>query len=419
MQIVTDFKTIEDILKTYDTVVVGMAASEPQYFISHLKDIKKHITIINCLALHPYAFNEHIQIKSLFYSSVLRQHPNTHIQYVPTHLRNASKLITTQYKPFIFVGSASLVDHEGYVSLSLSNVYEYEAFMHADVKILELSPHMPKTSGNHKVLYTDIDYVIHTDNIPYTLPQSKVDPRDKIIGKLIADQIEDGSTLQFGIGAIPNEVAHHLVHKKDLGIHTEMFSDGFMELIKSKAANGLKKVSHQGKHVCSFALGSLELYKFLDNNKDVEFYNASYVNDPSEIAKNPKQVSINTTIEIDLSGQCNSETLRGQHYSGTGGQTDTAIGAQMSLGGKSFIALHSTSQIKTEDGHVKTISKIVSKFKNGTSVSLSRNDIDFVATEFGIVKLKGLSLKERAEKLISIAHPDFRVQLEEEFKSQI
>jgi acyl-CoA hydrolase len=192
-----------------------------------------------------------------------------------------------------------------------------------------------------------------------------------------------------------------------------------MELIKSKAANGLKKVSHQGKHVCSFALGSLELYKFLDNNKDVEFYNASYVNDPSEIAKNPKQVSINTTIEIDLSGQCNSETLRGQHYSGTGGQTDTAIGAQMSLGGKSFIALHSTSQIKTEDGHVKTISKIVSKFKNGTSVSLSRNDIDFVATEFGIVKLKGLSLKERAEKLISIAHPDFRVQLEEEFKSQI
>ena len=419
MQLLTDFKTIEDVLKRFDTIVVGMAASEPQYFISHLKDIQTPVTIINCLALHPYPFNPHVSIKSLFYSSVLRKYPDTHIQYIPTHLRNASKLITNQYKPFVYIGSASLPDALGYVSLSLSNVYEYEAFMHAEVKILELSPHMPKTHGDHKVLYTDIDYVIQTNHIPYTLPQSKVDPRDKIIGKLIADHIEDGSTLQFGIGAIPNEVATHLKHKKDLGIHTEMFSDGFMELIKSKAANGLKKTTHKGKHVCSFALGSLELYAFLDNNPDVEFYHASYVNDPSEIAKNQKQVSINTTIEIDLSGQCNSETLRGNHYSGTGGQTDTAIGAQMSLGGKSFIALHSTSQIKTDDGQVRTVSKIVSRFKNGTSVSLSRNDIDYVATEYGIVKLKGLSLKERVEKLISIAHPDFRVQLEEEFKSQI
>lgn len=414
-----EFHAIEEVLKTFNTVVVGMAASEPQYFLSHMKNITKDIQIINCLPLQPYAFNPHVYIKSLFYSAVLRQYPTTHIQYIPTHLRHASTLITTSYKPFVYIGSASLKDEDGNVSLSLSNVYEYEAFKHAEVRILELSPHMPNTHGDHRVLYKDIDYIVETNNIPYTLPPSKVDPRDKIIGKLIADEIEDGSTLQFGIGAIPNEVAHHLLHKKDLGIHTEMFSDGFMALITSGAANGLKKNTHQGKHVCSFALGSDALYEFLNNNKEVEFYHASYINDPSEIAKNPKQVSINTTIEIDLSGQCNSETLRGKHYSGTGGQSDTAIGAQMSMGGKSFIALHSTSQIKLKDGQVKTLSKIVSNFKNGSSVSLSRNDVDFVATEFGIVKLKGLTLKERAKKLISIAHPDFRDQLEEELKSQM
>ncbi len=407
MPTITEIENLKDIIKPYDTIVFAMAAMEPQSTIKQLELLDHDLTVINCLPLQKYPISKHVSIKSLFYSAVLREYPEAQVDYVPIHLNQAANTILNYDKPFIFIGSSSM-PKDGKVSLSLSNVYEYEAFHAATLRILEMSPHMPYTEGNHLIDLELIDHIIYTKHVPKTIETKEGDERDKRIGQYIADLIEDGSTIQLGIGSIPNEVAKHLVYKKDLGIHTEMFSDGCMEIILSGAANGRKKTLHQNKHICSFALGSEKLYNFLKDRKDIEFLNASYVNDPHVISKNYQQVSINTTIEVDLTGQCNSETIRQKHYSGTGGQSDTAIGAQKSFGGKSFIALHSTATIKLANGETKRISKIVPSFENGTSVTLSRNDVDYIVTEFGVAKLKGLTLKERAKKLIEIAHPDFR-----------
>jgi acyl-CoA hydrolase len=247
------------------------------------------------------------------------------------------------------------------------------------------------------------------------LPDAEPNEKDIAIGNFIADKIKNGSTLQLGIGGIPNAVAHALMHKKDLGIHTEMFTTGLMKLVKAGTANGARKKTHKGKHVCCFALGTQELYDFIDNNPSVQILNGNYVNDPAIIGLNDNQVSINTTIEVDLTGQCASESIGHRQFSGTGGQADTAIGAQNSKGGMSFITLYSTANVKNpETGEREEISKIVPFLKPGAIVTLSRADVDYVVTEYGCVALRGTSVAERVELLISIAHPKFRAELRAE-----
>jgi acyl-CoA hydrolase len=235
-----------------------------------------------------------------------------------------------------------------------------------------------------------------------------------LIGKHIAKYINDGDTLQLGIGGIPNAVADQLHHKKDLGVHTEMLTTGFMKLYQSGAVTNRKKTLHNGKFVAAFALGTKELYEFIDDNPSIMLLNGNYVNDPCIIGQNDNQVSINTSIEIDLTGQCCSESIGPIQFSGTGGQTDTATGAQRAKNGRSFIALYSTANVKNkETGEREEISKIVPFLKLGAAVSLSRNDVDYVVTEYGAVRLRGTSIQERVELLISIAHPKFRDELRE------
>ncbi len=411
-----------ELIEPNQYIVVSMAAAEPKLFLSNLAKIKKPIKILNCLPIEKMdeiaPLHQYIEFDSLFYSRQLRHFENSYknVSYVPSHLHASGINRLNRFPPDIYIGTGSKHPVDGSISMSLSNVYEFDAFKRAKLKVIELNPNMPYVYGDHIIQSNDIDYIIDVDYEPSTINYETKDDRDIKIAQYIANEIEDDSTLQFGIGSIPNAVAKALKHKKNLGIHTEMLSDGLINLVTEQVVTGNKKSIYQKKHVCSFILGTKELYDYVHLNKDIFLMSASIVNDPYEIGQNHKQISINTTIEIDLTGQCNSETLNLKHYSGTGGQSDTAIGAQRSKGGKSFIALHSTAQIKKSDGTLQKISKIVPTFKNGTSVSLSRNDVNFVVTENGIVNLKGLTIKERINALISIADPEFKNELEIEAK---
>lgn len=413
------------LVKSNDTIVLGMAGAEPKYFIQALHSRAQELSnvkVTNCLPFENGEFfinpeyKSSFSVDSWFYGASLRKaHDHGNISFIPNHLHLAGRKRFEHTKPNIFVGTATPPDKHGFLSLSLSNVYEKEAIALADIVILEVSPNFPRTFGDLEVHQSDVDYMVHVDYYPPVLPDAEPNEKDLAIGQYIADKIKNGSTLQLGIGGIPNAVAHALLHKKDLGIHTEMFTTGLMKLVKSGAANGSRKNTHRGKHVCCFALGTQELYDFIDNNPSVQILNGHYVNDPAVIGLNDHQVSINTTIEVDLTGQCASESIGHRQFSGTGGQADTAIGAQNSKGGMSFITLYSTTMVKNPTtGEREEISKIVPFLKPGAAVTLSRADVDYVVTEYGCVSLRGTSISERVELLISIAHPKFREELRAE-----
>jgi 4-hydroxybutyrate CoA-transferase len=234
---------------------------------------------------------------------------------------------------------------------------------------------------------------------------------EREIGCNCASLINDGDTLQLGIGAIPDAVLLFLKEKKDLGIHTEMFSDGAMELVKSGVINGRLKTLHPGKLVATFLMGTRALYDFVHNNSSVEMLPVDYVNNPAVIGRNDNMVSINSCIEIDLMGQVNAESIGTKQFSGTGGQVDYVRGASVSKGGRSIIAVPATAS-------KGKVSRIVPFLSPGAAVTTSRNDVDYVVTEYGVAKLKGRTLAQRAEALIAIAHPDFRDELKEEYKKR-
>jgi len=414
-----------DLVKSNDEIVVGMAANEPQLFMSnlHLAGPRvNNVTVTNCL---PIAYGEFFIdpkwrnsffLDGWFYTNVVRKaHENGNISFIPNHLHLAGKKRLFHKKPNIFVTAATMPDKHGFVSLSLSNVYERLMIDAADITILEINPNFPRTLGDMAVHISEVDYLIEAHYPAPFLPVAESSEKDIIIGNLIASQIHDGDTLQLGIGGMPNAVAKALVTKKDLGIHTEMFTSGMVDLIKAGAVNGSKKTLHKGKHVAAFAFGTKELYEFIDDNPSVMILQGHYVNDPAIIGLNDNMVSINSTLEIDLTGQCASESLGTRQFSGTGGQSDTAVGAQNAKNGRSFMALYSTAMVKNpETGLKEETSKIVAMLKPGAAVTLSRNDVDYVVTEYGIAPLRGTNIRERAKLLISIAHPKFREQLTKE-----
>ncbi len=417
--------TIEEALnlvKDNDHIVAGMAASEGRAFFTDLHTVAKrlnHVTIDNCLPLYPYefmineAYKDNFTVNSWFFSNDLRKaFKNKNITFIPNHLHFAGTKRTHHIKPNIYVGNATRPDEHGFVSLSLSNVYEKRMIELADIVILEINPHLPRTLGDVELHESDADYFVEVNYEVPVLADTEPNEKDKLIGKHIAEKIHDGDTIQLGIGGIPNAVALALMDKKDLGVHTEMLTTGFMKLYQSGAITNKKKTLHRGKMVAAFALGTRELYDFIDDNPGIMILDGNYVNDPMIIRLNDNQVSINTTIEIDLTGQCASESIGPIQFSGTGGQSDTATGAQRAKNGRSFIALYSTANVKDPiTNERKPISKIVPMLKQGAAVTLSRNDVDFVVTEYGVAALRGTTIKERVERLIEIAHPDFKEQL--------
>ena len=405
-----------------DVIVSALGAAEPREIVKNLHTIAdrvKDVSVSTCLPFYPAEYFNNVKYKDSFkmdgwfYTAAMRAaQKNGTVSFMPNHLHLAGMKRLAHKKPNVFIGTASLVDEHGYVSLSLSNVYEKTMIEASDTVILEVNPNFPRTFGDLELHISDVDFLVETNYEVPELPNTEPTEKDLKIGALIAEQINDGDCLQIGIGGIPNAVAKSLASKKDLGIHTEMFTTGLMELVKSGAATGKRKQMQKGKHVAAFAMGTKELYEFIDNNPSVSILDGNWTNDPYVIAKNDNQVSINTTIEIDLTGQCASETIGHIQYSGTGGQADTAIGAQKSKNGRSFIALYSTAMVKNkETGEREEISKIVPFLKQGATVSLSRNDVDKVVTEYGIAELRGTNVAERVQRLIAIAHPKFKEEL--------
>jgi acyl-CoA hydrolase len=419
------FITVEEALgmiKSGDHVVSGLAGAEPKLLMESLHKIHenvKDVRVMTCLPMgvYPYyddpQYRESFLMEGWFYSVAMRKrHRDKTVTFIPNHLHFAAKKRIDYRAPNVYVGNCSPIDKHGYISLGLSAVYEREMIEMADLVILEINPNVPRTFGDTLLHASEVDFFIETDYAMPELPITEPNEKDKKIGEHIAAYIEDGSTLQLGIGGIPNAVAQALMSKKDLGIHTEMFTDGMVDLYNAGAVTNVQKSLLPGKMVAAFALGSKKLYDFIDDNPAVAIMRGAFVNDPYVIGQNKKMVSINTSIEVDLTGQCCSESIGTKQISGTGGQADTAIGAQNAEGGMSFIALYATAKVKDPaTGTMIEKSKIVPTLAPGAIVSLSRNDVDFVVTEYGVAALRGTSVRERVKRLIAIAHPDFRDEL--------
>lgn len=408
-------------VKSNDVIVTGLGAAEAQLFMNNIHTIAdrvENVTITNCLPTSTGEFlkpeyKNAFNIDGWFYAPPIRKaHKNGNCAFIPNHLHLAATKRLFHVKPNIYVGPATPPDKHGFMSLSVSNTYEKRMIDAADIVILEINPNYPRTFGDVEIHYSEIDYLVEADYPVPTIPDVPSSEKDMVIGKYIADMINDGDCIQLGIGGIPNAVAAYLTDKKDLGVHTEMMTSTMVDLAKSGVINGSKKTLHKGKIVCTFALGNKELYDYIDDNPSVMVLDGAYVNDPYTYGKIDNMVSINTTLEIDLTGQCASESIGPVQFSGTGGQADTAIGAQNAKNGRSIMALYSTAMVKNnETGEKEEISKIVSMLKPGAIVSLSRNDVDFVVTEYGVASLRGTNIRDRVERLINIAHPKFREQL--------
>lgn len=406
-----------DKVKSNDEIVVGLAGAEPVGFLSNLHEIKdkvKDVSVVTCLNMNDYKFTSdpsmkgHFINETWFYSPLTRKaHSYGTATFIPNHLHLAATKRLSYKKPNIFIASASPMDKHGYFSISLSVTYERDYIEKADMVILEINENLPRTFGDTSVHVKEVDFIYeHHGAIP-ELPVVEPSQKDMIIGNYIAELVEDGSTIQLGIGGIPNAVAKALMNKKDLGIHTEMITEGMMDLYEAGVVTNRRKTLHKNKMIGTFALGSKRLYDFIDNNVGVELRRGAYTNDPYVIGQNYKMVSINTTLQIDITGQCASESIGFKQYSGSGGQADTGIGAQNSPEGKSIIALYSSAK-------KDTLSTIVPFLNLGAAVTYSRNDVDYVVTEYGVAALRGRSIKERVQNLIAIAHPNFREELKTE-----
>ena len=269
---------------------------------------------------------------------------------------------------------------------------------------MEVNPNYPRTFGDTMVHISQVTALVESNRNILCIDPAPYTEVDATIGRYVASLVEDGSTIQLGIGNIPNAVANELKVKKHLGIHTEMFTETMVDLIECGAVDNTQKGFNDGVSICSFTMGSRRLYDFLDDNPMVLFKSSTYSNDPYTIGRNNKFVSINATLEMDLTGQAASESVGPVQFSGSGGQAETVQGAQMSPGGKSILAMHST--YTDQDG--KMHSKIVPMLTPGAAVTTSRNDVDYVVTEYGIAWLRGLTISERVQALTKIAHPDFR-----------
>jgi acyl-CoA hydrolase len=405
-----------NMVQSNQKVCTAMAASEPQGLLKGLerrKDELENVSLVSCLMMGDYEILKpemkgRFLNETWFYGPGDRaNHSHGNVTYIPNNLHEAGRKKLANDKINIFWGTASPMDKRGFFSLSLGLTYEKMMVEAADIVVLEINENLPWTLGDTHVHISEIDYLVEHNAPLLEIPVVEPQEEERIIGNYIAEMIEDGSTLQLGIGGIPNAIAQSLVGKKDLGIHTEMFTDGMVDLFAAGAITGRRKTLWRGKMVGTFALGTKKLYDFIDRNLAVEFQQGNIVNDPCVIGQNYRMVSINTALQVDLTGQVCSEAIGNRHYSGTGGQADTHRGAQRSEGGKGIITLRSTAK----RGEVSTI---VAQLPTGAKVTLGRNDIDYVVTEYGVAHLKGRSVRDRVEAMINIAHPDYRSELRAE-----
>ena len=407
------------LVHSHQAIGTAMAAAEPMGLLKELsnhRDRLDEVAIWVCLPLRLYDFilkpemSGHFFVENWFYGVPDREvHPQGRTSYIPNNLHQAAscKLHAAKNHVNVFWGTATPPDKRGFMSLSLSLVIEKQLIDAADLVILEINENLPWTLGDTQIHISEVDYVVENHVPLFELPSARPAPWEEAIGGHIADLIEDGSTIQLGIGGIPNAITSFLMERRDLGVHTEMFTSGMVDLYEAGVITGRKKSLWKGKMVGAFALGTQKLYDFLHNNLAVELQQGRVTNDPSVIGKNFKMVSVNTALQVDCSGQVCSQSIGPRHFSGTGGQLDTHRGAQLSPGGRGIIALRSTAR----NGALSTI---VPMLTEGAEVTVPSHDVDTIVTEFGVAELKGKTIKARTEALIKVVHPDFRTWIRDE-----
>lgn len=397
-------------------VFIQGAAMTPDILVNALCERSHELKNVEILHMHTegeaayaeHPCNEAFIVNSCFVGKNVRSAVNSgHGAYIPIFLSEIHLLFRRNILPLdVAFIQVSPPDKHGFCSLGVSVDITLPAIETAKIVIAQINSKVPRTHGDGFIHINNIDYAVKNDAPIYTSITTEPTKIENVIGNHVASLIEDGATLQMGIGNIPNSVLANLNNHKRLGIHTEMFSDGILPLVENGVITGEEKVKKRGKIVSCFAMGSQKLYDFVDDNPIINFREAAYTNDTAIIRRNPKVTAINSAIEIDLTGQVCADTIGKYQYSGVGGQMDFIRGASLSEGGKAIIAMPSITS--------KGYSKIVPFLKEGAGVTTTRAHVHYVVTENGVVDLFGKNLKQRAKALIAIAHPDYQQTLEEE-----
>ena len=427
-------KSLEDIAKLIqsgDKIVANQFVSEP---IGILNAIGKRAEAgdfddVEVLGLGPTLSTDwikpeiypHLRASSVFIlSPILREAVRKgYANFIPDSVSGNAAVFIDRIKDLPpgkakVISASAPMDKNGYFCTATAPLYFHEvAKQDNTMVIMEVNENQPYVFGDNFIHISQVDGIVESNRPLYTIPVAKEGSVEDIaIADLLLERIEDGSTIQLGIGGMPNLLGTLLANKHDLGAHTEMLGDAYKYLWELGVLNGKKKTLSRHKICACFALGSAETYKWMHENPAVEMHSTTWTNNCSVIGQNHKLIAINQAIEVDLTGQVASESIGPRQHSGTGGQLDFVRGAQLSPGGKAFICRHSAANTSKKG----RLSKIVPLLNHGTAVSVPRQDVDYVVTEYGVAKLKGKTMRERAQELISIAHPDFRAELREEAK---
>lgn len=402
------------VVKNGDTIVIPTAVGEPPALLMALSEARRDflgVQVAQILPVRKYGYFDpqtaaNVRHTAYFFSGVSRTGGQEGwTDFIPAHFSELPVLLARRLIASDVVFSmASPMDEHGFFSLSLAADYTMAALKMARAVVLEVNPNVPFANGNCHIHISQVTALTESTDPLLEVGLPKIGPVQEAIGKYVADMIPDGATLQIGYGGIPDAVVMQLTGKHDLGVHTEMLGDGIMTLVEAGVVTNRKKNYLPGKMVATFALGSKKLYNFLHRNPSLEMHPVDFTNDPYLAGQNDNLHAINATMQIDFLGQCGSESLGSLPYSGTGGQTDFVRSANRSNGGKAFIVLPSTAKNDS-------ISRIVPTLAPGTHVSTSKNDVNYVVTEYGVAQLRGKSAHQRCEALIAIAHPDFRSEL--------
>ncbi|MCI8608989.1 MAG: acetyl-CoA hydrolase/transferase family protein [Firmicutes bacterium] len=404
-------------IQSGDRIFLGFYGGEPRTILRKMHTIGPRVTDVEVwkatdmedfpVFMMP-EMEGHIEMKSIFYGKTARGLSKIRpVDYFPNDLHSCMRLKNEQEPCNIFMVTVAPMDEEGNFTLGSWVQIEQDALEAAETVIVEVNPNAPRTFGDTAIHISQVDWLVETDAALPELGEIPFTPVEEAIGENVAELIGDGDCIQLGIGGTSNVVARKLVDKRDLGIHSEMFTDSMMELMKRGVINNSRKNINTGLAVASFAWGSRALYDFIDGNRDILFKRSTYVNDPFIIAQNDNMVSINTTLQVDLTGQVCSESIGPRQYSGTGGAFDFAYGALHAKGGRGIVAVPSTAK-------KGTVSRIAPLLTEGAMVSITRNVVDNIVTEYGVAPMRGRTVRQRVRNLIAVAHPDFREELEKQ-----
>ncbi len=395
-------------------IIIPLANGEPTALMDVIDaagPTLEHVRVHQMHAIHdrPYlsgAYGDQLKHISYFLSHITRPYFRSgSVGLVPAHFSEVYAIMRDRTDDPLVIAAASPPDRHGYFSLGVSADYTSSFIGRRARFFLEITEHMPRTFGRNQLHVSQVVGWCRSDRELVTVPPRDPDDTDRKIAAFVAERIPNGATIQTGIGAIPNAIMAALHDHRDMGIHTELLSDGVVDLMESGVVNGVRKDLNRTKTVGTFALGTERLHRFLHENTAIELWPVRYVNDPRVISRERNFVSINATLSVDFLGQCASETINGEYFSSSGGQNDFARGAMYSEGGQGFVVLHSTTSHGT--------SRIVPQLAPGDAVTTPKNTVDKIVTEYGVAELRGKSIRERTRALIEVAHPAHRAELTE------